>query len=129
MIFFTNEHVWLTTPGEEAPEVGTVATVGITRHAQDTLGDIVFVDLPQIGKLIQSNAVAGVVESVKTAADVFQPATGTVVELNESLRDDPSLANSDPLGAGWFYKIKLSHPEELSALLKEEAYAVLLQNS
>jgi glycine cleavage system H protein len=93
------------------------------------LGDIVFVDLPQVGKLIQSNAVAGVVESVKTAADVFQPATGTVVELNESLRDDPSLANSDPLGAGWFYKIKLSHPEELSALLTQQAYAVLLQNS
>jgi glycine cleavage system H protein len=129
MIFFTHEHVWLTIPGEETPGAGTVATVGITRHAQDTLGDIVFVDLPQIGKQIQTNAVAGVVESVKTAADVFQPASGTVVELNESLRDDPSLANSDPLGAGWFYKINLTHPEELSALLTEEAYATLLQNS
>jgi glycine cleavage system H protein len=86
----------------------TRATVGITHHAQDALGDVVFVDLPEVGKTFAQKEVAGVVESVKAAADVYMPVSGEMTEVNEALRADPSLANSDPLGAGWFFKVKLS---------------------
>ncbi|MEY2620596.1 MAG: hypothetical protein RIT26_416, partial [Pseudomonadota bacterium] len=95
-------------------------------HAQETLGDVVFVELPAIGTVFAAGSVACVVESVKAAADVFMPASGEVVEVNEALRADPSLANSDPLGAGWFFKVKLSDPAELGRLLEEQAYLNLL---
>jgi glycine cleavage system H protein len=114
-IKYTPDHEWLSVDGD-------VATVGITHHAQDALGDVVFVELPEVGAAIDAKAVAGVVESVKAAADVYMPVRGTITEVNESLRDDPSLANSDPLGAGWFFKVKLSAPAELDALMDETSY-------
>jgi glycine cleavage system H protein len=114
-IKYTPDHEWLKVEGD-------IATVGITHHAQDALGDVVFVDLPEVGAAIDAKAVAGVVESVKAAADVYMPVTGTITEVNEALRDDPSLANSDPLGAGWFFKVKLSNASELDALMDETSY-------
>ena len=114
-IKYTEDHEWLSIDGN-------TATVGITQHAQDALGDVVFVDLPEIGKAYSAREVAGVVESVKAAADVYMPVDGTVSEVNEALRADPSLANSDPLGAGWFFKISLSNPAQLDALMDETRY-------
>jgi glycine cleavage system H protein len=114
-IKYTPDHEWLSIDGD-------VATVGITHHAQDALGDVVFVELPEVGAAIDAKAVAGVVESVKAAADVYMPVTGTITEVNEALRDDPSLANTDPLGTGWFFKVKLSVPAELDALMDETSY-------
>ena len=116
MIRFSDEHVWVRVEGD-------TGVVGITVHAQDTLGDIVFVELPEPGRTLQARDVAGVVESVKAAADVYAPVGGTVTEVNEALRADPSLANSEPLGAGWLYKLRLSNPAELDALMDEAAYA------
>jgi glycine cleavage system H protein len=86
------------------------------------LGDVVFVDLPEVGKSYDQKETAGVVESVKAAADVYMPATGEVLEVNEALRADPSLANSDPQGAGWFFKMKLTDQGQLDALMDEAAY-------
>jgi glycine cleavage system H protein len=117
---YTQEHEWIQVSGD-------VATVGITHHAQDALGDVVFVELPGVGKSFKPGDVAGVVESVKAAADVYMPVTGAITEVNETLRDDPSLANSDPLGAGWFFKVKLANPAEVDALLDETAYTALTQ--
>jgi len=116
---YSEEHVWIATETSST----LLATVGITVHAQDVLGDIVFVDLPAIGAVFAAGATAGVVESVKAAADVYIPAGGAVLEVNEALRADPSLANTDPLGAGWFFKITLTHAQELDALMDEAAYA------
>ena len=112
---YTPDHEWLNVEGD-------TATVGITHHAQDALGDVVFVDLPEVGKVFAAKDIAGVVESVKAAADVYMPVTGEITEVNEALRADPSLANSDPLGAGWFFKVKLSAPAELDALMDETSY-------
>ncbi|MBH1957964.1 glycine cleavage system protein GcvH [Polaromonas sp.] len=112
---YTEDHEWLKTEGD-------IATVGITVHAQDALGDVVFVELPEVGATFAQKDTAGVVESVKAAADVYMPVSGEVIEVNEALRDDPSLANSDPLGAGWFFKIKLSDPLQLDALMDETSY-------
>ncbi|OWQ44548.1 glycine cleavage system protein H [Roseateles noduli] len=121
-IKYTSDHEWVdTTDG--------IATVGITVHAQDALGDVVFVDLPDVGKSFAAKEVAGVVESVKAAADVYAPVSGEIVEVNEALRDDPSLANTDPLKAGWFFKVKLSDPSELDALMDTTAYDELVKNS
>ncbi|MCA1416888.1 glycine cleavage system protein GcvH, partial [Bradyrhizobium sp. NBAIM20] len=103
------------------------ATVGITVHAQDALGDVVFVDLPEVGKTYAEKDVAGVVESVKAAADVYMPVDGEITEVNEALRDDPSLANSDPLKAGWFFKVRLSNPAQLDPLMDATAYDALLK--
>jgi len=102
---------------------GEMGVVGITTHAQDTLGDVVFVDLPAVGRVLAAGEIAGVVESVKAAADVYTPVSGTVTEVNESLRTDPSLANSAPLAEGWFYRVRLTDPKELDALMDESAYA------
>jgi len=115
MIKYTEDHEWLKIEGD-------IATVGITVHAQDALGDVVFVDLPEVGASLAQKVTAGVVESVKAAADVYMPVTGEVVEVNEALRDDPSLANSDPLGAGWFFKVKLADATQLDALMDETSY-------
>ncbi|WP_423599483.1 glycine cleavage system protein GcvH [Roseateles sp. MS654] len=121
-IKYTPDHEWVdTTDG--------IATVGITVHAQDALGDVVFVDLPEVGKSFAAKEVAGVVESVKAAADVYAPVSGEVVEVNEALRADPSLANSDPLKSGWFFKVKLSNPSELDGLMDSTAYDELVKNS
>jgi len=121
-IKYTPDHEWVdTTDG--------IATVGITVHAQDALGDVVFVDLPDVGKSFAAKEVAGVVESVKAAADVYAPVSGEIVEVNEALRADPSLANSDPLKSGWFFKVKLSNPSELDGLMDTTAYDELVKNS
>ena len=113
---YSSDHVWIESHGD-----GT-ATVGITLHAQDALGDVVFVDFPKVGSHYAKGDVAGVVESVKAAADVYIPVSGEVTELNETLRDDPSLANSAPLNSGWFFKIKMSEPSQLDALMDTDAY-------
>lgn len=113
---FTPDHEWLQLVGDSN------ATVGITVHAQDALGDVVFVDLPEVGKTYAKGEVAGVVESVKAAADVYMPVDGTVTEVNEDLRADPALANSDPQGAGWFFKITLSNRAQFDALMDDVSY-------
>jgi glycine cleavage system H protein len=112
---YTEDHEWIDVQGD-------TAVVGITHHAQDALGDVVFVDLPEVGKSFAQKDVAGVVESVKAAADVYMPVSGEITEVNEDLRNDPSLANSDPLGKGWFFKVKLANLAEVDALLDETAY-------
>ena len=118
---FTADHEWINTANTDA------AIVGITVHAQDALGDVVFVDLPEVGKTFNKGDIAGVVESVKAAADIYMPVTGEVVEVNEDLRNDPALANTDPLGSGWFFKVKLSSPAELDGLMDATAYDALLK--
>ncbi len=120
-IKYTPDHEWLEVHGD-----GT-ATVGITVHAQDALGDVVFVDLPEVGKTYAEKEVAGVVESVKAAADVYMPVDGEITEVNEALRDDPALANSDPLKAGWFFKVRLSNAAQLDGLMDATAYDALLK--
>ena len=114
-IKYTEDHEWVKVEGD-------VVTVGITQHAQDALGDVVFVELPEVGASFAQKDVTGVVESVKAAADMYMPVSGEIVEVNEALRDEPSLANSDPEGAGWFFKVKLSEPAQIDALMDEEAY-------
>jgi glycine cleavage system H protein len=121
-IKYTEDHEWLKTEGD-------IAVVGITVHAQDALGDVVFVDLPEVGKTYAQKEVAGVVESVKAAADVYMPVSGEVVEVNEALRADPSLANTDPLATGWFFKVKLSDPSQLDALMDETHYTTFSANA
>ena len=116
-IKFSKDHEWVNAADANA------AVVGITVHAQDALGDVVFVDLPAVGTTFAQGDVAGVVEAVKAAADVYMPVSGEVVEVNEALRADPSLANSDPLNAGWFFKVKLSDASQLDALMDETAYS------
>jgi len=120
---YTPDHEWIKTDGSDA------AQVGITLHAQDALGDVVFVDLPEVGRRYAKGEVAGVVESVKAAADVFMPVTGEVTEVNEALRADPSLANSDPLGQGWFFKVKLADAAELDSMMDETAYTEFAKNA
>ena len=115
---YHSEHTWVRTEGD-------TTLVGITVHAQDTLGDIVFVEFAEIGKTFEQGSVAGVVESVKAAADVHMPVTATVLAVNEDLRADPALANSDPEGAGWFYKVKLSNAAELDGLMDAAAYQAM----
>ena len=121
-ILYTTEHEWIDTSDPGA------AIVGITVHAQDALGDVVFVELPEVGKTFKQGAVAGVVESVKAAADLYMPVSGEVVAVNDALRDEPSLANTDPLASGWFFKVKVSDPSQLEALMDHTAYDALVQS-
>jgi glycine cleavage system H protein len=121
-IQYSEDHTWLQIDDQGD---GSTAVMGITVHAQDTLGDIVFVDLPAIGKTFAAKEVAGVVESVKAAAEVHMPASVEILEQNEALRADPSLANSDPEGSGWFYKVKLSNAAELDGLMDAAAYQAI----
>ena len=120
---YTNDHEWINIEDHEA------ATCGITLHAQDALGDVVFVDLPAVGSTFKKGEVAGVVESVKAAADLYMPVSGEIVEVNEALRDDPSLANNDPLGNGWFFKVHVSDMTEFEQLMDAPAYDLLVKNS
>ena len=122
-ILYTADHEWI-----DATEPAA-AIVGITVHAQDALGDVVFVELPEVGTSYTKGDVAGVVESVKAAADLYMPVSGEIVEVNETLRADPALANSAPLAAGWFFKVKLSDASELSTLMDASAYDALLKNA
>ena len=118
---FTADHEWINIENTDA------AVVGITLHAQDALGDVVYVDLPEVGRSFAQGEVAGVVESVKAAADIFMPVSGEVVAVNEALRDNPSLANSDPMGEGWFFKLRSSEPAQLDALMDPPGYDALLK--
>jgi glycine cleavage system H protein len=120
---FTPDHEWINIEDHEA------AVVGITPHAQDALGDVVFVDLPEVGRSYTKGEVAGVVESVKAAADIFMPVAGEVTEVNEDLRNDPALANRDPMGNGWFFKILIKDMAEFDVLMDEPAYAKFSKNN
>ena len=122
-VHYSREHQWIDTTTPDS------ARVGITPFAQETLGDIVFVDLPAVGKVFKQGEVAAVVESVKTAADVFMPASGEVIAVNEALRADPAMANTDPLGAAWFFTVKLADPAELDGLMDETAYAAFAKEA
>ncbi len=121
---YTEEHEWVS-----RADAGTPATVGITVHAQDALGDVVFVDLPEVGKAYGKGEVAGVVESVKAAADVYMPLSGIVTEVNEALRADPSLANSDPLNTGWFFKMSIDDATHFDALMEAPDYEKFSANA
>jgi glycine cleavage system H protein len=121
-IKYTEDHEWIRLEGD-------IAVVGITQHAQDALGDVVFVELPEVGRTYAQKDAAGVVESVKAAADVYMPVTGEVVEVNEALRDDPALVNRDPLGEGWFFKVRIADTAQLDALLDATAYDALTRNA
>jgi glycine cleavage system H protein len=112
---YTKSHEWVRVNGD-------TATVGITDHAQQELTDIVFVELPEIGKRFQSGDASAVVESVKTASDIYSPVSGEILETNKAVVDNPALANTEPYGGGWFFKIKLSKPAELNSLLSPESY-------
>lgn len=118
---FSREHQWLDA------SVADAAVVGISIYAQETLGDVVFVDLPKIGARFLRGEVAAAVESVKAAADVFSPVDGEVVAVNEKLRDDPGLVNTAPEGDGWFFKLRISTPAQLNDLLDGDAYRAFVQ--
>ena len=116
---YSEDHEWISVDGD-------IGTVGITNHAQLQLGDIVFIELPEVGSTVEAGGAAGVVESVKAASDLFTPVTGEIVEINETLDAEPSLANSDPTGNGWFFKIRLSNANELNSLMDETSYKELI---
>ncbi|RXH24895.1 MULTISPECIES: glycine cleavage system protein GcvH [Bradyrhizobium] len=112
---YTSDHEWLAIDGD-------VATVGITDYAQQQLGDVVFVELPKIGRALKKAEAAAVVESVKAASDVYAPVTGEVLETNAELASEPALVNSDAQGKAWFFKIKIADRSELGGLMDEAAY-------
>ena len=112
---FSKKHEW-------AQIEGDIATIGITKHATEMLGDIVFVEVPEKGKVIEQNGQAAVVESTKAASDVYSPLSGEVVENNKSIVEDPSSINADPEGAGWFFKIKIKNNSELNSLMSKTDY-------
>ena len=114
-LYFTKEHEWVRVDGD-------VATVGISNHAQEALGDIVFAEVPEAGRRLSKGDDAAVVESVKAASDVYSPIGGEVIEGNSAIADDPSLINRDPEGEGWFFKLKLADTSELAGLMDEAAY-------
>lgn len=114
-LYFTKEHEWISVDGD-------TATIGISDHAQEQLGDIVFAEVPEPGRRLGKGQEAAVVESVKAASDVYSPVSGEVIEGNSKVADDPSIVNSDPEGEGWFFKLKLENPSELDGLMDEAAY-------
>lgn len=118
--YFTEDHEWIEVAGTEA-------TVGITSYAQEQLGDVVFVEVPEAGKSLAKGDEAAVVESVKAASDVYAPVSGEVTEGNDALVDDPSLVNSDPEGAGWFFKLTLSDSSQLDGLMDKGKYEAFLE--
>ena len=120
MIRFTKDHEWVQLDG-------AIATVGITAHAQEALGDLVFVELPEPGREVTADEAVAVVESVKAASDVYAPLAGKVTEVNAHLVEDPALANRDPAGAGWFFKIDLADPAAFDTLLDQSAYDALVE--
>ena len=114
-LYFTKEHEWIRVDGD-------LATIGISNHAQEQLGDIVFAEVPEAGRRVSKGQEAAVVESVKAASDVYAPVSGEVVEGNQAVADNPALINSDPEGEGWFFRLKLDNPGELDGLMDEAAY-------
>lgn len=122
MLKYTEDHEWLALDGN-------IATVGITAHAAELLGDIVFVQLPEIGAKFAKGDPAAVVESVKAASDIFAPVAGEVVEINSTIADDPAAVNADPQGKAWFFKLKLDDPKAVDGLMDEAAYQKLVESS
>lgn len=114
-LYFTKDHEWIQVDGD-------TATVGISDHAQEQLGDIVFAEVPETGRRLSKGQEAAVVESVKAASDVYSPVTGEVLDGNSKVADDPSIVNSDPEGQGWFFKLKMDNPSELDGLMDEATY-------
>jgi len=119
MLKFTDDHEWLKIDGD-------IATVGITKHATEQLGDIVFIELPEVGADLEKGDGAGVVESVKAASDVFMPLDGTITEVNEAIADEPSKVNEAPESEGWFFKMKASDAAQMDAFMDEDAYKALI---
>ena len=117
--YYTEDHEWITVDGD-------VATVGITDHAQEQLGDLVFIELPETGNSVAKGEDAVVVESVKAASDVYSPVSGEIVEVNQAVSDDPTLVNNAAQGDGWLFKLKISNTAELDGLLDEEGYKATL---
>jgi glycine cleavage system H protein len=115
ILLFTRDHEWVRLDG-------ALAIVGITDYAQSQLGDVVYVELPEIGHRVEKGKEAAVVESVKAASEVYAPASGEVAEINEALTADPAKINADPMGDGWFIKLRLDDPKELDGLMDEEGY-------
>ena len=121
MIRYSKEHEWIRVEGE-------VATVGITQYAQEQLGDVVFVEVPQAGRKVAKGEACAVVESVKAASDIYAPVSGEVVEANAALADSPGDVNAEPMGKGWFFKLRLTNRGELDSLLDEAGYAAYVKN-
>ncbi len=119
---YTREHEW-------AREQGGVVTVGITGYATEQLGDVVFVELPEVGRTLEAGKTFGVVEAVKTVSDLYSPLAGEVVEVNTALADDPSVVNKDPYGAGWMVRIRLADPSSFASLLSSADYAQVVAES
>jgi glycine cleavage system H protein len=117
--FFSDDHEYVKIDG-------VIGTVGISDYAQNALGDVVYVELPKVGASVTKGGQAGVVESVKSASEIYSPVSGEVVEINSALTDDPSQVNNDPLGKGWFYKIKISNDDELKSLKDETSYSAYI---
>ena len=118
---YTKEHEWVEIEGD-------TATVGITNHAQESLGDIVFIDLPTVGKEVKSNEELCVIESVKAASDIYAPIDGEVIEINNNLNDDASIVNQDPEKDGWIFKMKMADPNQYNNLMTLEEYLASLEN-
>ena len=119
MLKYTEEHEWLRAEGD-------VLVVGVTEHAVVQLGDLVFVELPDVGRSVKRDEDIVVIESVKAASDILAPVDGEIVEVNEAIVEDPTLVNSDPLGAAWFFKLKVSDPGVIDEFMDEEAYKALI---
>jgi glycine cleavage system H protein len=117
---YSNEHEWIRVEGD-------VGTVGITNYAQEQLGDVVFVDVPQVGRKVAKGESIAVVESVKAASDIFAPVSGEVVEGNAGLAESPGDVNAEPMGKGWFFKLRLADKGELAGLMDEKAYAAFVK--
>ncbi len=114
-LLYTQEHEWVSVEDD-------VATCGISDYAQQQLGDVVFVELPEVGKTVAQSEEIAVVESVKAASDIYAPISGEVIEVNDALEDEPGLVNGDPTGEGWFFRLRIENPEELEGLMDEDAY-------
>lgn len=119
---FSKDHEWVRLEGD-------VATIGITRHAAEQLGDVVFVELPEVGRSLTAHGEAAVVESVKAASDVFAPVGGEVLETNAALTDDPAGVNADPEGAGWFFKVKIADRGEFESLMRQDDYDAFVKEA
>ena len=119
---FSKQHEWISVEGD-------IATVGITKHAAEMLGDVVFVELPEKGKSVEKEGQAGVVESTKAASDVYTPVTGEITETNQSIADDPGTVNKDPEGTSWFFKVKVKNKSELDGLMNKADYEKLAKEN
>jgi glycine cleavage system H protein len=119
---YAKSHEWLRLSGD-------TATVGISDHAQHELTDVVFVELPEKGRKVKVGDACAVVESVKTASDIYSPVSGEIIEINKAVVDNPALVNSEPYSGGWFFKMKLTHPQEVNALLAPEQYEAQIKGS